>query len=113
MLGAPAKEAYPLEIIRDISQDIFRKETRGYQSLMYGSTVGIQDLREAIRDCLLAPRGLEVNADNIMVTAGGIQPMSLLCQLFINPGDVILVEAPSFVHATMIFKMYEAKNHTL
>lgn len=107
--GAPAKEAYPLEIIRDISQDVFRKETRGYQALMYGSTVGIQDLREAIRDCLLAPRGLEVNVDNIMVTAGGIQPMSLLCQLFINPGDVILVEAPSFVHATMIFKMYEAK----
>lgn len=107
--GAPAKEAYPLDIVRDISQDIFRKETRGYEALMYGSTVGFQDFREAIRDCLLTPRGLDVNVNNIMITAGGIQPMSLLCQLFINPGDVILVEAPSFVHATMIFKMYEAK----
>ena len=108
-VGAPAKEAYPLDIVREISQDILRKETRGYEAFMYGSTVGFLDLREAIRDHLLAPRGLNVNVNNIIVTAGGIQPMSLLCQLFINPGDVILVEAPSFVHATMIFKMYEAK----
>lgn len=107
--GAPAKEAYPLEIVREISQDILRKETRGYEAFMYGATVGFKDLREAIRDHLLEPRGLSVNINNIIVTAGGIQPMSLLCQLFINPGDVILVEAPSFVHATMIFKMYEAK----
>jgi len=107
--GAPAKEAYPLEIIREISQDIFRKETRGYESLIYGSSVGITDLREAIRDHLLAPRGLDVDVKNIMVTAGATQASGMLCQLFINPGDVILVESPSFVHAAMIFKMFQAK----
>lgn len=107
--GAPAKEAYPIDIIRKISQDVFRKETRGDEALMYGSVVGVQDLREGIRDYLLEPRALNVNIDNIIVTTGGIQPMSLLCQLFIDPDDVILVEAPSFVHATMVFKMFEAK----
>jgi 2-aminoadipate transaminase len=107
-VGAPAKEAYPIDIVREISQDIFSKETRGYEAFRYGPTQGFQDLREAVRDNLLTPRGLDVNADNIIITSGGIQPMSLLCQLFINPGDVILVEAPTFVHSTMIFKMFEA-----
>lgn len=108
-VGAPAKEAYPIDIVREISQDIFRKETRGYEIFRYGPTQGFQDLRQAICDNLLTPRGLNVDKDNLIVTSGGIQPMSLLCQLFINPGDVILVEAPTFVHSTMIFKMYEAK----
>lgn len=107
--GAPALEAYPVEIINEISQDIFQRETRGYEALRYGSTMGVNDFREAIRDHLLAPRGLNVDIDNIMVTAGAIQALGLLCNLFLNPGDVVLVETPTFVQASMIFKMFEAK----
>ncbi len=107
--GAPGLEAYPMEQIREISQDVFQRTADGYGALKYGSAVGNVKLREAVRDVLLKPRGIDVNINNIMITSGGIQPMNLICQMLIDPGDVILVETPSFVHTSMIFKMFEAK----
>lgn len=107
--GAPALEAYPFDILREISQDIFQANDKGYESVKYGSTTGFESLKEAVCEELLKPRGLLAEPDQIMITSGGIQPMNLLCQLFINPGDVILVESPTFVHATMIFKMFQAE----
>src|SRR5659263_169054 len=74
-VGAPAKDAYPLGKLQEISQYVFQKDTRGYEALQYGSTLGIIDLREAVRDQLLAPRGLTAKLENIMIVAGGIQPM--------------------------------------
>lgn len=107
-VGAPAVEAYPIDTLREISQDVFQNSPRGVEALKYGSTYGFTRLREAVRDILLAPRGLKADVENIMITSGGIQPMSLMSQLFIDPGDTILVETPSFVHASMVFKMFEA-----
>lgn len=106
--GAPAKEAYPFEVIGDIAKEVFRPDARGFGSVVYGTTMGVVSLREAVRDVLLAPRGLSVDIDNIMITAGGIQPINMLCQLFIDPGDTILVETPTFVHTSMIYKMFQA-----
>ena len=107
--GAPALEAYHFDILREISQDIFQGNDKGYESVKYGSTTGFESLKESVCEELLKPRGLQAEPDQIMITSGGIQPMNLLCQLFINPGDVILVESPTFVHATMIFKMFQAE----
>lgn len=105
--GAPAKEAYPVDQIRKISQDVFREDNRAFEALGYGSPLGLTDLREQIRDVLLKPNRVEAQLNEIMVTAGGIQTMNLLCQLVTNPGDKILVESPTFVHATMIFEMFQ------
>ncbi|MBQ4181924.1 MAG: PLP-dependent aminotransferase family protein, partial [Firmicutes bacterium] len=107
--GAPAVEAYPFDKIRDICGEVFSGPEKGLDAVKYGGTMGLDSLREAVRDCLLAPRGLEADINNIMITAGGIQPMNFLCQLYIEPGDVILVESPSFIHGTTIFKMFEAR----
>ena len=106
--GAPAKEAYPFDQIRDICNDILKPDARGFGTMVYGSQVGNLELREAVRDYLLKPRGLDVGVENIMITAGGIQPLNFMCHLYLNPGDTILVETPTFVHADMIFKMFEA-----
>ena len=107
--GAPAKEAYPFDQVREICDEIFRPGEKGYAAMAYGSTLGYLPLREAVRDYLLKPIGLDVEAKNIMITAGGIQPLNFMCQLYLNPGDYILVETPTFVHANMIFKMFGAK----
>lgn len=107
--GAPAKEAYPFDTLREIADEIFQPTTRGYSAMAYGSQIGDLALREAVRDELLAPRGLHVDVDHIMITAGGIQPLNFMCQLFLDPGDTILVETPTFVHADMIFKMFQAR----
>lgn len=106
--GAPAKEAYPFEQIREICNDIFKPDAVGYSTMAYGSQIGNLALREAVRDYLLKPRGLDAKVENIMITAGGIQPLNFMCMLYLNPNDTILVETPTFVHADMIFKMFQA-----
>lgn len=106
--GSPAKEALPVEALREISQDVFTREGRGIEALAYGTTQGAADLREVVVEQLLAPKGVKISADDVMITAGGLETMNLMCQVFINPGDVILVESPTFVHCVMIFQMFGA-----
>lgn len=107
--GSPAKEALPVDIVREIATDVLTWDKRGAEALQYGPPQGTKDLREVIVKDLLAPKGLETTIDNILIGAGGLEAMNLICQLYINPGDVILVESPTFVHCVEIFEMFEAK----
>lgn len=106
--GAIAKECLPVDKIREITEDIMRVDGRGYETLSYGSVLGAKDLREVIVNDLLAPKGVKANPDNILIITGGLEAMNLMCQLYIEPGDVILVESPTFVHSVETFSMFEA-----
>lgn len=106
--GAIAKECLPVDKIREIVNDIMTVEGRGYEILSYGPVLGARDLREVIVKDLLAPKGVSADADNILVITGGLEAMYLMCQLYIEPGDVILVESPTFVHSLETFNMFEA-----
>lgn len=107
--GAPAREALPVDLVREIANDVIRVGSRGVEALQYGSVMGLSDLREVVVKDLLAPKGISADAANILITSGGLEGMNLLCQLFIDPGDVILVESPTFVHCVEIFEMFQAK----
>jgi 2-aminoadipate transaminase len=107
--GAPAKEALPVDIVREIADDVIRRDGRGVEALQYGNVMGLPDLREIVVGELLEPKGVRASADNILITSGGLEGMNLLCQLFIEPGDVILVESPTFVHCVEIFEMFQAR----
>lgn len=107
--GAPAKEALPVDIVREITNDVMRVDKRGIEALQYGPVMGITDLREIIIKDLLAPKGIKAKIENVIITSGGLEPLNLVCQLYIEPGDVILVESPTFVHTVEIFDMFEAK----
>ena len=107
--GAPAKEALPIDIVREITNEVIRIDKRGVEALQYGPVMGLADLREVIVKDLLTPKGVEAKADNVLITSGGLETMNLLCQLYIDPGDVILVESPSFVHCVEIFEMFQAR----
>lgn len=107
--GAPAREALPVDLVREIANDVLTRDSRGLEALQYGNAKGIQDLREAIVDVLLKPKGLDTTPDNVIVSAGGIEAVYLVCAMLLNPGDVILVESPSFFHCIMTFEMFEAK----
>jgi len=107
--GAPATEALPIDIVREITNEIMRTDKRGIQALQYGGIMGIPDLREVVLTELLAPKGVNGKVDNVMIINGGLEAMNLLCQVYINPGDIILVESPTFVHSVAIFDMFEAK----
>ncbi len=107
--GAPAKEALPVDLVREIANDVIRSDRRGVEALQYGSVPGLSDLREAVSTTLLASKGVTADPSNILITAGGLEGINLLCQLFIDPGDVILVESPTFVHCVEIFEMFQAR----
>lgn len=107
--GAPAKEALPVELIHDIANEVLTREKRGIQALQYGNPIGIPDLRQAVIEHLLAPMGLHAELENVMIVAGGMENINLVCQLYLEPGDVVLVEAPTFVHAIQVFKMFEVR----
>ena len=106
--GAIARECLPVDKIREITEDIMRVDSRGYEILSYGPVLGARDLREVIVNDLLAPKGVKANPDNILIITGGLEAMNLMCQLYIEPGDVILVESPTFVHSVETFSMFEA-----
>ena len=108
-IGSPAKETLPREQIREIANELLSDPATGPRMLSYGAPQGERELREAVAEVLLRPKGVEADPDNIMIVNGGIETMNLLCQLFIEPGDVILVESPTFVHCVEIFEMFEAK----
>lgn len=106
--GAPAREALPMDIVREIAKDVLASDKRGFEALQYGNPMGMPALRETIIEHLLAPKGVNASIDNVMIVNGGIETMNLVCQLYIDPGDVILVERPTFIHCVEIFDMFEA-----
>lgn len=108
-IGAPAPEVLPVEEMHEVLCEIMTRESRGVEALQYGPVQGIRDLRESTVKELLNPLGIDVSPDQVMITAGGLESLSLTCELFIEPGDVILVESPTFVHAVETFDMFEAK----
>jgi 2-aminoadipate transaminase len=107
--GAPAREALPVEIIHDIASDVLTREKRGVEALQYGNPIGLPDLRQAVIDRLLGPKGLKARLEEVLIVAGGIESLNLVSQLYLEPGDVVLVESPTFVHAVQVFKMFEAR----
>ena len=107
--GAPAKEALPIDIRRQLTDEVIRKDKRGVEALQYGPLSGTKDMKEVIVNELLLPKGVKCTTDNVMVVAGGLEGINLTCQVYIDPGDVILVESPTFVHSVEIFEMFEAK----
>ncbi len=63
-------------------------------------------MREAVAQKLLEPKGVHASPEDIMIVNGGLETMNLICQVFIDPGDVILVESPTFVHCVEILKCF-------
>ena len=107
--GAPATEALPAEIIRKIASEVFAPDRRGREALQYGPVQGVLQLREIVCNQLLKPNAIDAQPDDVLIVNGGLETMNLLCQVFIDPGDVILVESPTFVHCVEIFEMFQAR----
>lgn len=79
----------------------------GEQAMQYGSGQGWAPLRESITEVMSA-EGINANPDNVVITTGSQQALDLVTQLFIEPGDVILAESPSYVGALGVFNAYQA-----
>ena len=101
----PYLEGLPLDVIaRTVSQMI---ATQGTTALQYGSGQGDVVLREQITD-VMRLEGINAHPDDVVVTTGSQQALDLVTRIFIDPGDVIVAEAPSYVGALCVFRAYQA-----
>ncbi|CAN5243234.1 PLP-dependent aminotransferase family protein [soil metagenome] len=104
--GMPAVSALPQHLVVESMSKVMAEQ--GSIALQYGSGQGVPKLREHILE-VMAQEGIRGSVDDIVVTTGSQQALDLVTKLFINPGDVILAEAPSYVGAIGVFRSYQAE----
>ena len=104
--GMPNLSALPMEMMASVTQKLILEN--GAEALQYGSGQGHPKLREQICD-VMALEGIKAHPDDVIVTTGSQQALDLISRIFIDPNDVVLVEAPSYVGALGTFKQYEAQ----
>ena len=104
--GMPNLSAIPMGVMSSLVEKLIREN--GQEALQYGSGQGHPKLREQICD-VMALEGIRANPDDILITTGSQQALDLISRIFIDPGDVVLVEAPSYVGALGTFAQYEAQ----
>jgi len=103
--GMPNLSALPMEMMAEVIKELIL--TNGSEALQYGSGQGHLKLREQICD-VMALEGIRANPDDVVITTGSQQALDLISRIFIDPGDVVLVEAPSYVGALGTFRQYQA-----
>jgi DNA-binding transcriptional MocR family regulator len=92
----PYVSALPLDAVGNVVSRLVAE--RGAVALQYGSGQGDPDLREQICE-VMSLVGISATADDVVVTTGSQQALDLVTRIFVDPGDVILAEAPSYVGA--------------
>jgi DNA-binding transcriptional MocR family regulator len=102
--GMPYVQALPVEMMAETARRVLYE--RGSQALQYGSGQGDVTLREQILD-VIGEVGVIAHPDDIVVTTGSQMALDLVTRVFCDPGDVVLVEAPSYVGALGVFRAYE------
>ncbi|MDN4473873.1 PLP-dependent aminotransferase family protein [Demequina zhanjiangensis] len=103
--GMPYIGGLPLEELGEMMKRLIVEQ--GEVALQYGSGQGDEGLRERILD-VMALEGITAHPDDVVVTTGSQQALDLVTNIFIDPGDVIVAEAPSYVGALGVFRAREA-----
>jgi DNA-binding transcriptional MocR family regulator len=103
--GMPYVRALPESLVNGALEKVMHEN--GPMAMQYGSGQGVPVLREQILE-IMALEGISASVDDVVVTTGSQQALDLVTKLFIDPGDVILAEAPSYVGAIGVFRSYQA-----
>lgn len=101
--GNPSASSFPIDEIRKISDDLIG--TTGRELLQYGATEGYAPLKKAVSEHMLKPRGIFASDECILPTSGSSQAIDLLCRVYIDPGDTVLLEAPTFLGALQTIRI--------
>lgn len=99
-MGSPAAEAIPTQVMARIAA-----EELGPHAFDYAATEGDPALRDALLE-LLAGTGEATTPDRLTVTSGGMQGIDLACKLFVDPGDLVVVESPTYTNGSATVLSY-------
>lgn len=103
--GYPSPDTFPWEELREIAADLLGGREQGV--LQYGPTRGYRPLLETIAT-MMAQRGAPARLEDLLVTTGSQQGLDLVARVLVDPGDVILVELPTYVGAISAFRNLQA-----
>jgi 2-aminoadipate transaminase len=103
--GVPPTEAIPVARLREGAD---RAWADGAETLLYGEVRGYRPLRELIVE-RMAARGAIVDPADVLITNGAQQGIDLAARIFIDPGDIVLTEEPTFMDALRVFRSHEAE----
>lgn len=101
--GFPAAELFPIEEFKKASIETLDED--GRKALQYAATDGYPKLREHIVD-IVAKQGIKCNIEDILITNGSQQGLEFSGRIFLDEGDTILVESPSYLGALGAFRVY-------
>lgn len=104
--GYPAPELFPWDELRAIASELLTGSDPN--TLQYGPTRGYKPLLESILG-LLSARGITTSLDDLLITSGSQQGIDLIARVMVSPGDVVLVELPTFTGAIAAFKNMQAE----
>ena len=104
--GLPAPELFPVEGMKEATDKVYAEH--GQQALQYGAAKGVTELRELILKRVKEKENIDAKLENVMVTTGSEQAIDLVGKAFVNPGDTVLVEEPTYLCALDVFRSYGA-----
>jgi 2-aminoadipate transaminase len=104
--GLPAPELFPVEALKNACNAVLNEE--GAASLQYSTTEGFIPLRAAISQRMKVI-GIDSTIENVLITSGSQQAIDLTGRIFINEGDTIICESPTYLAAINAFKSYNPK----
>jgi len=104
--GLPAPDVFPVERFETACHRVL--EAKGAMALQYSASEGYTPLREYLAQ-KMAKYGIIAGPDNVLITSGSQQALDLIGKLLINPGDRILLEAPTYLGALQAFNVYGAE----
>lgn len=102
--GNPAPEAFPTAAAEEITAKILKENP--VAALQYSITEGYTPLRETLKKRLAAQNCFNADIDDVIITSGGQQGNELSCKIFLNEGDTLVCESPSFIGSINSFKSY-------
>jgi len=104
--GFPDPQTFPADILAGIAAKLIAQDPG--VALQYSATEGLAGARDYVAGRLEFREGTAPSAGELMITSGGIDCMELLAKSYVDPGDVVVVEAPTYLGAIMAFRGYEA-----
>ena len=108
--GLPAPELFPIQALKKACAKVL--DTHGPKSLQYSLTMGVLPLREILAE-RLSKKGLPVTIDNLFITGGSQQGLDLVAKVFLNEGDALLCENPTYLGAIQAFNVMRPKYVTV
>jgi len=104
--GMPPDDSFPIEALKDISSKVIDKY--GSSIFQYGTSEGFMPLREFIVTWMAA-KGVNTVIEEVLITSGSQQGIDLLSKVFIDSGDGVILENPTYLAAIQIFNLYGAR----